>query len=237
MAITLSLCASGHTTSTVTIPGDGVSHTVPIYESYALHHAILHRHGRDLTQYLETARDVKEKLRCFGADHDKELKSTSEINKDKTNELPDGNISIDERFHCVDTLFQPNFIGERASGIHDTSLQSNMKCGVYTRKFYTPCRVVDQTHDVGPIHDKDQGGCSIQDESTRLDWRTYLSPSFASVCFFLFFLSSPCCGPHVRPTVSARDCTDLLPQRICFLTVVHSITHVRSSVQDKSTVA
>ena len=46
------------------------------------------------------------------------LKSTSEINKDKTYELPDGNIIIDgaQRFHCVDMLFQPSLNGKEASG-------------------------------------------------------------------------------------------------------------------------
>merc|ERR1712012_699483 len=54
----------------------------------------------------------------------------------KTYELPDGNIITvgAERFRCAEVLFQPSFIGKEASGIHDTSFQSIMKCDVDIRK-------------------------------------------------------------------------------------------------------
>ena len=55
---------------------------------------------------------------------------------EKSYELPDGNVIVigNERFRCPEVLFQPSFIGKEASGIHDCTFQTIMKCDVDIRK-------------------------------------------------------------------------------------------------------
>jgi len=156
MQAVLSLYASGRTTGTVIDIGDGVSHIVPIYEGFALSHAIqrIDLAGRDITKYLqrllrqngysfyttaetEIVRDIKEKLCYVAIDPEKELLLSKKVTgMEKSYMLPDGetiNLGI-ERFLAPECFFNPSVIGKELDPIDDLIVSSISECDVDLRR-------------------------------------------------------------------------------------------------------
>jgi actin len=153
----LSLYSAGRTTGIVCDSGDGVTHTVPIYEGFSIPHAIakIPIAGRDLTKFmsklltergynlhtsaeLEIVRDIKEKL-CFVAlDYNTALKDSQNSSQyEKNYEMPDGKIITigNERFRCPEYLFKPlEMNGQELPSIVDLTQDSIQKCDVDVRR-------------------------------------------------------------------------------------------------------
>ena len=151
----LSLYASGRTSGTVLDIGDGVTHTIPIFDGYCIPHAV-NRYdlaGRDVTDYFklllneagnrfitsserEIVRDIKEKFCYCAMDYAEDIILFKTKNMTKTYTLPDSTVIKigNEMFRSGEVLFNPDIIGKEIKGIHHAVYGSIQRSGIDVRK-------------------------------------------------------------------------------------------------------
>ncbi|XP_051510649.1 uncharacterized protein LOC127415779 [Myxocyprinus asiaticus] len=155
MQAVLALYASGRTTGVVLDSGDGVSHSVPVFEGYCLPHAVqrFHLAGADVTLQLqkllleqgvcmrtsaeqEIVREIKESCCYVALDYDAELWSGGTASSQVHYTLPDGRlISLaSEHFRAPEILFKPKLIGQDNYGIHESVFKSILQSDIDLRR-------------------------------------------------------------------------------------------------------
>lgn len=136
----LALYASGRTTGVVLDSGDGVTHAVPVFEGFALPHAVMRADiaGRDVTEHLmlqlrhtghifhtsaerEVVRQIKEQECYVALNPQKEEQVEHEKSAQHPFKLPDGTLIAlgAERFRAPEILFHPSIVGLEYPGIHE----------------------------------------------------------------------------------------------------------------------
>jgi len=152
----LALYAARKTTGVVVHSTNAITQVVPIYEGYAIPHAILNFdvNGGHVTARLadllsakghvldyKTLQYIKEDFVYVALDFDLEMKKSKEVSY----ELPSGEVITlgSERFESAEILFNPSLIGKTIKigdkvkvleGIHEFIYESIMKCDVDIRK-------------------------------------------------------------------------------------------------------
>eukprot|EP00158_Paraphelidium_tribonemae_P002164 Partr_v1_DN25167_c1_g1_i1_m76881 putative ARP1 actin-related protein 1 homolog len=147
----LSLYASGRTTGIVLDAGDGVCHSVPVYDGFAVQNAIqrIDIAGRDVTTYMQTllrksgynfvtsaekevVRQVKEKTCYLSLNPARE--ELDYYGEDYV--LPDGKVIKvgAERYMAPEILFSPDIVGMECAGIHEMLVDSVSKVDLDLRR-------------------------------------------------------------------------------------------------------
>uniref|UniRef100_A0A1A7YWD7 Si:ch211-241j12.3 n=1 Tax=Iconisemion striatum TaxID=60296 RepID=A0A1A7YWD7_9TELE len=151
MQAVLALYASGRNTGVVFDSGDGVSHSVPVFEGYCLSHAVQRfpLAGVDVTMQLkkllqeqgvnmrtsaeiEIVREMKERCCCVALDYQAAESSCREMHYT----MPDGQIVTlrAERFRAPEILFKPQLIGREHYGMHESIFKSIQKSDIDLRR-------------------------------------------------------------------------------------------------------
>ena len=155
----LAMFSAGRTTGIIVDSGDGVTHTVPIFETYSVPHAVkkIMLAGRDISANLEhiltergwnfettaqfqIVRELKESMCYVTMNYKKDMDEspTKEWKEqfEKPYTLPDGNVLTigNERFRAPEVMFQPSLSGKDVPGVHKLTYNSVMECDLDVRK-------------------------------------------------------------------------------------------------------
>ncbi|XP_078130224.1 uncharacterized protein LOC144533037 isoform X3 [Sander vitreus] len=157
MQAVLALYAAGRSTGVVFDSGDGVSHSVPVFEGYSLPHAVQRfpLAGVDVTMHLkkllqeqgvcmrttaemEIVREMKEKCCCVAVDHEAELSRGGASCREMHYTMPDGQIVTlgTERFRAPEILFKPELIGRDHYGMHESVFKSILSSDIDLRRCF-----------------------------------------------------------------------------------------------------
>lgn len=143
----MSLYAAGRTTGLVVDSGDGVSHTIPVYEGYMIKHAVnkMSIAGRQLTEFMQKlmieqgeemtsasefqiVRDIKEEHCYVALDYEAEMEQAQKSSEnDATYVMPDKRvlkIPGTVRMKCPELLFNPDLQGLTCNSIQKLTYTS-----------------------------------------------------------------------------------------------------------------
>jgi actin-related protein len=146
----LSLFASGRTSGVVIESGEGITCAVPIFEGYALPHAIksINVAGQDVTQSMldslvaqgvdidnsnfEDVRKIKEQMCSVAMSYDRSVNGHDPLDEEATSyELPGdkGIIRVDHktRYAATELLFNPDIAGLKGPGVTQIAYDSIQK--------------------------------------------------------------------------------------------------------------